>query len=154
MIKAMMKTIKNNKAFTLTEIMVVVLLLAILSAIAIPQYLKTVEKQKAVEALHLLAVIGKAEERYFVINDNYTVEYSDLDADLVDRSTNLAPTGDTFNNRAFSFVLEGATDADGQITAKRLDGQYRFIRKHQTGEVCCSSSDEDLCQLFGIAVCP
>jgi prepilin-type N-terminal cleavage/methylation domain-containing protein len=145
----MMKVIKNDKGFTLTEIMVVVLLLAILSAIAIPQYSKTVEKQKAVEALHLLAVIGQAQERYYVINEVYTKEYSDLDADLIDLSTKKAAEGDTFKNRAFGFKLNGTADDDGKVTAKRNGGSYYFIREYKTGEVCCKSNDDDDCELFG-----
>ncbi|MDR1123569.1 MAG: prepilin-type N-terminal cleavage/methylation domain-containing protein [Elusimicrobiota bacterium] len=143
--------IKNNRGFTLTEVMVTVLLLGIISTIAIPQYLKTVEKQKAVEALHLLSAIGRSEERYYVINEVYTEDYSDLDADLVDRSTKTAASGTTFNNSAFRFVLEG--DATPQVTAIRNDAvepPYCLMRVHETGVVCCESRDEDLCALFGV----
>lgn len=42
---------KNKLGFTLLELLVVVLIIGILSAIALPQYKKTVEKSKAAQAV-------------------------------------------------------------------------------------------------------
>ena len=74
----------NKKGFTLIELLVTVLLIGILAAMALPQYMKVVEKQKGTEAVNILAVIGKAQERYFAVNEKYTTSFADLDADLID----------------------------------------------------------------------
>ncbi|MDR0645754.1 MAG: prepilin-type N-terminal cleavage/methylation domain-containing protein [Elusimicrobiota bacterium] len=138
---------KNNKGFTMMEIMVVVILIAILTAFAVPQYMKVTEQQRGVEALNILAAIGKAEERYFAINEAYTEDFSDLDLDL----TNSSAT--TYSNKAFNFVLSGTTDAAGKVTATRATGKYSLERKHSTSEVCCKSLSGDdgteLCEIFG-----
>jgi len=142
----------NNKGFTLTEIMVTVLLVAILASIAIPQYMKVVERQRSVEALGILSAIAKSQERFFSINEKYTLKFSDLDADLVDFVTNLPPTGATFHNRAFEFKISGEADADGRITATRNTGTYCIVRIYETGVVCCSG-DEDTCDNINIPQC-
>jgi prepilin-type N-terminal cleavage/methylation domain-containing protein len=150
--------LKNKKGYSMIEIMVTVLLIAILSAAAVPQYMKVIEKQKGVEAVNILAAIGKAEERYFVINEVYSKDFSDLDADLVDFDTGKLAGTDTassFKTRSFTFTLSGTaetgTDA-GKTTAERRDGSYRLIRTHVTGEICCGG-DSDKCDLFSVTAC-
>lgn len=59
-----------------------VLIIGILSAIAIPQYQKAVEKSKAVEALALLHTIGQAQQRYFLANGSYADSFDQLDVTL------------------------------------------------------------------------
>ena len=55
---------KNKKGFTLLELLVVVLIIGILSAVALPQYQKAVEKSRATEAITLLGSLANAEEIY------------------------------------------------------------------------------------------
>ena len=62
----MRKKVKNNKGFTLLELLVVVLIIGILAAVALPQYKKSVEKTKLTEALENLAVIEGAAQRYIL----------------------------------------------------------------------------------------
>jgi prepilin-type N-terminal cleavage/methylation domain-containing protein len=144
---------KNNKGFTMMEIMVVVVLIAILSMFAIPQYIKVTEQQRGVEALNLLSAIGKAEERFFVINEAYTEDFSELDLDLIDSDTKQAASGTTYSNGSFSFVLSGINDDTGKITATRATGTYFLRRVHESGDICCaptsgSTDGEEACEMF------
>ncbi len=58
----------NNKGFTLLEILVVVLIIGILAAIALPRYEIAVEKSRASEAFTLLKAIKQAEDVFFLSN--------------------------------------------------------------------------------------
>lgn len=59
---------KNKKGFTLLELLVVVLIIGILAAIALPQYRKSVEKAKLAEALMNLKSLEGSIERYILAN--------------------------------------------------------------------------------------
>ena len=71
----------NKKAFTLTELLVVVLIIGILAAIALPQYQRAVAKARISTMLSLLASIAQAEEVYYLANGEYT-KLADLDIDI------------------------------------------------------------------------
>lgn len=56
----MLKHIRNQKGFTLIEILVVVIIVAILAAIAVPRYLRYVERSRSTEAQTAISTIRKA----------------------------------------------------------------------------------------------
>lgn len=59
---------KNKKGFTLTELMVVVLIMASLAAIGYPMYTKSVMKARVAEALTLSEIVREARQRNLVVN--------------------------------------------------------------------------------------
>ena len=76
---------KNNKkyhcsGFTLIEMLVVVLIIGILAAVALPQYRKSVEKAKVAEALINISAIEGAMQRYILSNGypSAKVKYKDI----------------------------------------------------------------------------
>ena len=56
---------KNNKGFTLIELIVVLVIVGILAAIAVPQYLGFAEKARAAEAIGVISAIKTGEETYY-----------------------------------------------------------------------------------------
>ena len=54
--------------FTLVELLIVVLIIGILSAVALPQYQKAVEKSKATQAMSMLKSLGQAQNAYRMAN--------------------------------------------------------------------------------------
>src|SRR5512134_1468848 len=62
---------KNKKGFTLIELMIVVAIIGILAAIAIPNFLKFQAKSKQSEAKTNLKAVFTAETSYFGENNTY-----------------------------------------------------------------------------------
>ena len=73
----------NNKAFTLVELLVVVLIIGILAAIAVPQYRLAVEKARIAQVIPAIKSIGQAEEAYYLANNKYTDNIKELDINIV-----------------------------------------------------------------------
>ena len=70
---------KHKRGFTLIELLVVVLIIAILAAVALPQYNKAVEKARAMKALVLVKSISDQIEQYYVERGSYpTITISSL----------------------------------------------------------------------------
>ena len=72
----------NNKAFTLIEILVVVLIIGILAAIAIVSYNNAVKNAEFAKTINISNDIAAAQERYFMANSTFTMNMDDLDIDL------------------------------------------------------------------------
>lgn len=67
--------------FTLIELLLVVLIIGILSAVAVPQYQTAVEKTRAMGLLSLLSSLARAEEAYYLATGSYTGDLFSLDID-------------------------------------------------------------------------
>ena len=75
-----MKEIKNaNKGFTLLELLVVVLIIGILAAIALPQYQMAVGKAKFSTLKTITRDVQASAQRYYLIQGTYEGVNSNLD---------------------------------------------------------------------------
>ena len=70
---------KHKKGFTLIEILIVVLIIGILAAIALPQYQLAVGKAESRQAVIVLTAITNAQETFYLATGTYTDDLSQLD---------------------------------------------------------------------------
>jgi len=76
----MTKKIKRNSGFTLIELMIVVAIIAILTAVALPSYRSYVIQAKRADATNILTDIANQQVQYFMDNRGYgTVAQLGLD---------------------------------------------------------------------------
>jgi type IV pilus assembly protein PilE len=62
---------RNEKGFTLMELMVVIVIVAILAAVAVPLYINYVKDAQRTEAKGAIGAVITAEQTYYQINGRY-----------------------------------------------------------------------------------
>ena len=72
----------NKKGFTLLELLVVVLIIGILAAIALPQYRLAVDKTRYASLMNITKGLFEANERFYLLNDRYSTDFGELDVDI------------------------------------------------------------------------
>ena len=91
------------RGFTLIELVVVVIIIGILAAIALPRYGKTVENSRVAEATSMLGTIRGAQMRYVAEYDVYASILANLDLNITagrffDFDVNDASSASPFSN--------------------------------------------------------
>ena len=72
----------KNKAFTLVELLVVVLIIGILAAIAVPQYQKAVAKALLHQGVSLVESLYQAQQAYALAHGDFATDIDALDLSL------------------------------------------------------------------------
>ena len=78
---------KNREGFTLAEIMIVVAIIALLAAIAVPNFLRARKRSQAVRILADLRIIDQAQDQYAVENNKASgtrIVWTDIQAYIKD----------------------------------------------------------------------
>ncbi len=75
---------KRRNGFTLVELAVVVVIIGVLAAFAVPRFMASVERSKAAEAFNYLASVQSAQERYHAREGTYAGAITDLDIKFSD----------------------------------------------------------------------
>ena len=109
-----MPNLRNRKGFTLIELMIVVAIIGILAAIAIPNFLRFQAKSKQSEARELLSSVYTAEVSYFAEQNTYgplaTVGFTPASSPKY--YTNIM-SGLSFATGSFTCNASADIDADG-----------------------------------------
>jgi prepilin-type N-terminal cleavage/methylation domain-containing protein len=133
---------RNSKGFTLIELMIVVVIIGILAALAIPRFMRSTTKSKQSEAKQLLKQIYTMERAY---RQEYNV-YGCLGvtADSAAQAA-LAVIGvDVMANARYAYALTAtASGFDATATATGLDddGTNDVWVIDETGNLRCTSDD-------------
>jgi type IV pilus assembly protein PilE len=107
---------RRQAGFTLLEMMIVVIIIAILSAIAIPTYRKYVLRSHRTEAQRALLDLAGRQERYFYAQNKYATKLVDLNG-----TTTMAGNGDNY------VIVDpiSASSTDYSMTATAIGNQLR-----------------------------
>ncbi|WP_428897117.1 prepilin-type N-terminal cleavage/methylation domain-containing protein [Parelusimicrobium proximum] len=120
----------NNKAFTLIELMVVVIIVAVLAAIAIPQYGRALERARITEMLANTGSLQKAQERYKFQFDSYAEDIHKLDAEYPNKTGISVPgfSGYAMYKIGSNFVYgaDPDTDCGASVSARYVNGELTY----------------------------
>src|SRR3989338_2643420 len=97
---------------TLTEVLIVVVILGILATLALPMFVKTIEKAKVGEAMSNLNLIRTGQKIYFLEFSTYSPNITDL---------NIEDPNDAAS-RYFEYTIESNDDTDFVAEAARGAG--------------------------------
>ena len=123
--------------FTLLELLMVVIIIAILAAVALPQYLKLAERARMSEALSLLGELRTSELRYFPENSTYTKVFGELDLDPTLAGEMAGTTKFAYSFpfvNATTFVVAATRGPAPPVTAPCIAGYT--LRQNRNGNVC------------------
>ena len=133
----------KKNAFTLIEILVVIIILSFLASIAVLNYITTLENFKAKEAQHILKEIYGSQKRYYLDHDAYATQLSSLDIDIKDDSNFDPPIACDMlveGERIIAYMDRGSTQY-----------QYRIQINTDAEIICAPTAPEDICQKLGLS---
>lgn len=123
----------HRKGFTLTELLVTVLIVGVIASFAVSEYRKVIEQSRASEAVGLLRALYVGEEGHYLANWEYASSLDDLDINFHgERKSCIAGNNKTecmgyYNTdeiwgRDWAIGLEGGKNPS--ISVMRLNGRY------------------------------
>ncbi len=129
----------SNKGFSIIELMIVVAIIGILAAVAVPSYLKHVYRTRQAEGVHRLLDIKTAQEKYYALNDEY-FNIADLSTSVdaeFNGMLNFAVGSTEFHN--FAITSPGGINNDSRIELfsdlnKDGDAEMCWVIKDSTTE--------------------
>ena len=127
----MFSRIHNRKGFTLIELMIVVVIIGILAALAIPRFMKATTKSKQTEAKQLLKQVYTMERAYRQENDTYIADFTAIGVEIPPTSR-YAYAFNVCTAIAFEVAATANLDDDAAIDEWRID---------QTGRLWCQNDD-------------
>lgn len=112
-----------KKAFTLTELLVVVIVLGVLASVAVPKFSRVLETRKTTEAEDIFAAVRTEQENRCLLGKTYQT----------DKSKVQMLSSVTGNNYQYNLTEQG-------ITASSDKGYQLKMLSYKDGSICCEGA--------------
>lgn len=122
----------KKKAFTLSELLVVVIVLGVLAAVAVPKFTRVLETRKTTEAEGMLSAVRTEQEKRCTLGDEYSVKFASLPvAASLQRSTEREA-----KSANYTYTLNGS---GMQAQSSGKDYTIKML-SYKDGGLCCEGS--------------
>ena len=133
---------KRKRGFTLLEILVVVIILAILTYIATPMYNKVVQQSDVADAINNISMLSEAQGKYFIGHGSYARRISNLE-------TPLKSDGDEIITDNFTYQIGDPRENDYCIYVQNNFKDYALAKNYRkNSQILCSGSECDKISSF------
>lgn len=122
----------KKKAFTLTELLIVVMVIGVLSAVVLPKFNKVLETRRTTEAEEMMAAVRTEQEQRCSLNKPYAGTFAQMG-----EVTSGLNNGKSKN---FTYSFEQTANGVG-IKAQRDSANYTLrMPSYADGRICCEGS--------------
>ena len=135
---------KKRNAFTIIELLIVVIIIGVLATIAVPQFTKAVEKTKIAKAKTIDGLVYKAAMIYRQDvdggNGDFQLSGKEFNISVADGIIELGLNTTNWKDHQndFSYSVTATATNSFEVTGYRQSGPYG-----QTGKVCTVTMDQD-----------
>ena len=155
---------KSNKGFTLIEMLVVVLIIGILAAIAVPQYQKAVMKAELHKGIPLVESLYQAQQAYFLANGEFAQNLDILDVSVPKDDNCTKTQSAAISSYTCDFGRIGLVDSFSNVQFLTKNKQIAYLHyltdfkgndlERKAGEVWCFANPDnkqaqDVCEQLG-----
>lgn len=141
MIKKHARPVKNNKGLSLTEIIVVVIILGMFATLGIPNFVMSVERSRAGEGVQILEALLAGQRIFEYEHGNYA-DGSTSGQLLADLDVEIPATLQHFDTVA---IDDPADPINNPIaTVDRINGDYR-LGINEAGVIICTDLSGSVC---------
>ncbi len=132
---------KSNKGFTLIELMIVVVIIGILAALAIPRFMRSTTKAKQSEAKQLLKQVYTMQRAYRQEFDSYCLNGATASAAAPNAFAQIGV--EIMSTARYTYVMTAAANTFQCVATANLDDDATndVWQIDQTGNLQCTSND-------------
>lgn len=137
-----------KKGFTLIELLIVVLIIGILAAIALPQYQMSTMKTRYLNLMTLTEAIAKASERYYLAQGVYATTFDALDVAMPEGGQSGNTSGYNYINYDWGYcMLIAQQSASCRSTTSLYNAHIIYYNKSSNsssaGKILCFALSGD-----------
>ena len=150
---------RRDRGFTLIELMIVIAILAVLAAVALPAYFESVRKSRRADAINLMSQVAQAQERWRANNATYANDFGtsvlNVRSTAASGVTSLtepyytisveANTATAYTVRALARASQAADTKCAAMEMRMNAGNLTYVSSNGSGTIGASTTDTNRC---------